>query len=145
MLSPRERRAYLASHAEPMINRFRRMLGAKVVGSSPYHRAGLPSGLAETREAGWAAIQSHELKPYPGKATLFVSEKGNPLGCDSLLAYPKFLRECEIRRFSGDHSGMLREPHVGELARADFTLSCGNRGAMSGSGGALNCGGIYDF
>lgn len=66
MLSPRERRAYLASHAEPMINRFRRMLGAKVVGSSPYHRAGLPPGLAETREAGWAAIQTHELKPYRG-------------------------------------------------------------------------------
>ncbi len=115
-LSARERAAYLASHAEPMINRLRRMLGEKVIGSSPYHRGGLPPGLAETREAGWAAIQSHDLKPYPGKATLFVSEKGNPLGCDTLLAYPKFLRESEVRRFSGDHSGMLREPHVRELA-----------------------------
>jgi thioesterase domain-containing protein len=116
-LSPRDRKAYLVSHAEPTVNRLRRMLGAKVVGSSPYHRPGLPAGLAETREAGWAAIQSHHLKPYPGKATLFVSEKGNPLGCNTLLAYPKYLRAWDVRRFSGDHSGMLREPHVRELAR----------------------------
>ena len=115
-LSARERVTYLASHAEPMINRFRRMLGANVVGSSPYHRDGLPPGLAQTRAAGWAAIQSHELRQYPGKVTLFVSEAGNPLGCKTLLAYPKYLREWDVRRFSGDHSGMLREPHVRHLA-----------------------------
>jgi acetoacetyl-CoA synthetase len=135
-LSPHARRAYLASHAEPMVNRFRRMLGAKAVGSSPYHRAGLPPGLAETREAGWAAIQTHELKPYPGKATLFVSERGNPLGCDTLLAYPKLLRQWEVRRFSGDHSGMLREPHVHDLAhQISCCLAEINNGAMTASGG----------
>jgi thioesterase domain-containing protein len=115
-LSSRENLAYLAAHAEPMINRLRRMLGVRVIGSSPYHRPGLPPGLAETREAGWAAIQTHELAPYPGKATLFVSEKGNPLGVNTLIAYPKYLQDYDVRRFTGDHSGMLREPHVRHLA-----------------------------
>ena len=136
MLSPRERRAYLASHAEPMINRFRRMLGAKVVGSSPYHRAGLPPGLAETREAGWAAIQCHELKPYPGKATLFVSEKGNTLGCDTLLAYPKLLqgvRDPPVQRRSFRDAARTACSAAGG---SDFTLSRRNRKGMIAPGGS---------
>jgi acetoacetyl-CoA synthetase len=115
-LNRREMKSYLASHAEPMGGRLRRMLGQKHVGVSPYHRDGLPAGLAETRAAGWAALQAHELAPYPGKATMFVSDHGNPLGVNVLLAYPKYLEAMEVRRLRGTHSGMLREPFVEQTA-----------------------------
>jgi hypothetical protein len=92
------------------------MLGARHVGTSPYHREGLPPGLGETRAAGWTALQAHRLDPYPGKAILFCSERGNPLGCNVVIAYPSFLQAHDVCPFGGDHAGMLREPHVHELA-----------------------------
>jgi acetoacetyl-CoA synthetase len=115
-LSRSEIISYLTSHGETVLGRLLRLFGAGHVGPSPYHREGLPLNLAETRAAGWAAVQSHQLKPYPGKATLFVSEKGDPLGCNILMVFPRYLQEWDERRFSGDHAGMLREPHVRQLA-----------------------------
>ncbi|SFK74623.1 thioesterase domain-containing protein [Methylocapsa palsarum] len=115
-LSATEIKEYLVSHAGPVLGRARRMLGARHVGTSPYHREGLPPGLAETRAAGWAALQAHRLDSYPGKAILFCSERGNPLGCNVAIAYPAFLQAHDVCPFGGDHAGMLREPHVHELA-----------------------------
>ena len=107
---------YMASHARTIFERLRRLLGVKGAGLSPYHREGLPAGLAETRAAGNSAFLSYELAPYSGKATLLCSEKGDALGCDARLIYPKYLEQCDVAQCGGDHATMLHEPYVQELA-----------------------------
>jgi thioesterase domain-containing protein len=117
-LSPSKIMPYIASHGRTGTDRLRRLLGAKGVGVSPYHREGLPPGLEETRAAGNSAFLAYALAPYPGKATLLCSEEGDAIGCDARLIYPKYLAQCEILQCcGGDHSTMLRKPHVQELAQ----------------------------
>ncbi len=115
-LPPSKIAPYMASHARTVFERLRRLLGAKDAGVSPYHREGLPAGLAETRAAGNAAFLGYRLAPYRGKATLLCSERGDALGCDARLIYPGFLEQCDMLQCGGDHAAMLRLPFVKELA-----------------------------
>lgn len=115
-LSPTQMAGYLASHADTVFGRLRRLLGASGVGPSPYHREGLPAGMAETRAAANAAFQAYELTPYPGKAILIFSKEGDELGADTRKAFQKYLSDYEERWCGGDHATMLRQPHVKTLA-----------------------------
>lgn len=117
-LPPRQAARYLAERMSPLLGRLRRLAGKLDGASSPYAMAGLPPELAAAREAGLAALDGYQLRPYAGDAVFFDSVGGDPLSCRPLDVFPAYLRNYTRHVFSGDHASLMREPHVSELADA---------------------------
>jgi thioesterase domain-containing protein len=68
--------------------------------------------------SGAPAIRNYELRPYPGKATLFVAL--NELGCNPEPANAwagRILGGCDTRLLPGTHRSILTRPQVTTLAQ----------------------------
>jgi acetoacetyl-CoA synthetase len=114
-LNSREKLGYLVDRARPIAGRIRSFLG-RPVEWSPYRVENLPDELYQVREASIAAYSRYIPQPFDGPVTYFKSKNGDPLSCDQLKVWPRFLPCLEISHLPGDHASMLREPVVSLLA-----------------------------
>jgi thioesterase domain-containing protein len=114
-LGRREKLRYLADRARPIVGRLGAFLGG-LIEWSPYQVDDLPVVLHQVRESSIAAYRAYQPQRFLGPATYFKSKNGDPLSCDQLKTWPRFLPNFEIRHVPGDHAGMLREPVVKLLA-----------------------------
>jgi amino acid adenylation domain-containing protein len=64
------------------------------------------------------AVEDYELRPFPGKATLFIAQDEPGCNADPAKAWAdKILGGCETRFLPGTHRTMLIRPQVTALAR----------------------------
>jgi amino acid adenylation domain-containing protein len=64
------------------------------------------------------AIRDHQLKPYPGNATLFIAQDEPRSDAEPEIAWSgNILGVCETQMIPGTHQTMLARPHVISLAR----------------------------
>jgi thioesterase domain-containing protein len=109
---------YFAGHLRPMLGRIGRLLGTDAGGWSPYRAEGLPPDLAALRDANIEAAYSYKLKRFDGRVTFFKSQLGDPLSCDPLKVWPRYIRNLTVETVPGGHESMLRKKNATILASA---------------------------
>ncbi|MFN2576061.1 MAG: amino acid adenylation domain-containing protein [Pyrinomonadaceae bacterium] len=78
----------------------------------------LPRGLLDVEEFNWLAAQSYRPQLYDGRVTLFWASKDLRAKFDMIEGWMTLARDgMELHEISGTHLDMIKEPHVGELAR----------------------------
>jgi len=79
----------------------------------------LPTALRNVEEFNWLAAWKYRPKIYDGRATLFWASQDLRAKFDLIEGWRTLAREgMELHEIPGTHLDMIKEPHVGELARA---------------------------
>jgi thioesterase domain-containing protein len=107
---------YIAGHMRPLVGRLSRLLGTDAGGWSPYTLDGLPNALATLRNANIQAVYAYKLRPFHGAVKFFRSELGDPLSCDPMKVWPRYLSQLTVWTMPGGHETILRGKHVKILA-----------------------------
>jgi thioesterase domain-containing protein len=125
--SAREAIGYIAARITPLVGRVGRLLGTDAGGWSPYRAEGLPPALHALREANLTAIYAYRLQPFAEPVTFYQSTTGDPLVCDPLKVWPRYLSNLRVRTVPGGHETMLRGKNAKVLAARiseDLTSAC---------------------
>ena len=78
----------------------------------------LPRSLREVEEFNWLAAQKYRPQQYDGRVTLFWASKDLRAKFDMIEGWMTLARYgMELHEIPGTHLDMIKEPHVGELAR----------------------------
>jgi thioesterase domain-containing protein len=106
-------------HIRPLLGRLRRMAIGAGPGSaavSPFRVDGLPPALQRVRDANIESLNSHKMVFYDGEITLFNSADGDPLSCNPVNVWPRWVARMVTRPVPGAHETMMRGRHAGVLA-----------------------------
>jgi thioesterase domain-containing protein len=112
---------YASGHVRTFLGRLRRMAlgaGEGSLAASPYRLEGLPPALEQVRNANIDAFNSYKLTYYDGAVTLFNSAEGDPLCCNPLNVWPRWIRHLKTHQVPGSHETMLRGRYAPVLAAA---------------------------
>jgi thioesterase domain-containing protein len=107
---------YIAGHMRPLVGRLCRLLGIDAGGWSPYTVDGLPNALAALRDANIQAGYAYKLRPFRGAVKFLRSEHGDPLSCDPMKVWPRYLSHLTVWTMPGGHETILRGKYVKLLA-----------------------------
>jgi amino acid adenylation domain-containing protein len=78
----------------------------------------LPTALRDVEEFNWLAAWKYRPKVYDGRVTLFWASKDLRAKFDLIEGWQTLAREgMELHEIPGTHLDMIKEPHVGELAK----------------------------
>jgi len=78
----------------------------------------LPRAFRDVEEFNWLAAQSYRPQLYDGRVTLFWASQDLRAKFDMIEGWQALARDgMELHEISGTHLDMIKEPHVGELAR----------------------------
>jgi amino acid adenylation domain-containing protein len=78
----------------------------------------LPSALRNVEEFNWLAAHNYVPRPYDGKVTLFWANQDLRASYDLIAGWRVLAKAgLEIREIPGTHLDIIKEPHVGELAK----------------------------
>jgi thioesterase domain-containing protein len=78
----------------------------------------LPRAFRDVEEFNWLAAQSFRPQLYDGRVTLFWASKDLRAKFDMIEGWQTLARDgMELHEIPGTHLDMIKEPHVGELAR----------------------------
>ena len=78
----------------------------------------LPRALRDVEEFNWLAAQSYRPRLYDGRVTLFWASKDLRAKFDMIEGWMTLARDgMELHEIPGTHLDMIKEPHVGELAK----------------------------
>ncbi|HMH45801.1 MAG TPA: amino acid adenylation domain-containing protein [Pyrinomonadaceae bacterium] len=78
----------------------------------------LPPALRDVEEFNWLAAWKYRPKVYDGRVTLFWASRDLSAKFDLIEGWQTLARDgMELHEIPGTHLDMIKEPHVGELAR----------------------------
>ncbi len=112
----RELVSYAGSHISSLLMRVGRMLGRSGGSRSPYLVEGLPPAVEKLSSATHQAVCRYKIRKFDGAVSLFLSELGDPLACDPLQAWPRYLTNVHVIPVAGDHATMIGGRNIKSLA-----------------------------
>ena len=78
----------------------------------------LPRAFRDVEQFNWLAAQSYRPELYDGRVTLFWASQDLRAKFDMIEGWQALARDgMELHEIPGTHLDMIKEPHVGELAR----------------------------
>ena len=116
--------------AKALAGRVGRMFAGRRGGWLPYRNEGLPTPIEDLTAATTRAFGEYRIRRFEGKVTLFQAQILDPLACDPLLVWPRYLADYDVRRVPGNHVSVLSGRNAAVLA-ADVSRCIGALGRLS--------------
>ena len=114
----RETGTRIAGGMNNLFSRAGRMFARRKGGWLPYRDAGLPSPVEALTKATLRAFDDYRITRFGGSVTLFQAETRDPLTCDPLLVWPRYLSTYTVRHVPGDHVSVLSGRNAAALGEA---------------------------
>ncbi|WP_428395194.1 alpha/beta fold hydrolase [Lichenicoccus sp.] len=117
-LSWRETGTRIARGMNNLLRRAGRMFASRKGGWLPYREAGLPNPSEALTKATVQAFDDYRITRFDGRVFLFQAETKDPLTCDPLLVWPRYLSNYAVRHVPGNHVSVLSGRNAAVLGAA---------------------------